>query len=302
MLKINRFLLTLVFVFSAVFVYAADENKIIATVDNEVITEHDLKTYLAFTRMQLSERFKGEELENKLKSFENEALDNLIEDKLILTEAKKKGMIIKKEFIKEKTDNFRKNFPSESEMDSYLVRNGLTISDLENKFKEQIMTMEMIDLEVRSKVAISPGEITDYYLKNKDEFKEEEKREVLALLAKTKVELNRAQALLNTKVDFSQVQKELDSNINLGYIYQSSLKPEIAKIVFSLGLKEYSKPLLQADGYYIFFVNDIIKNKEKDLRDAQAGINQALLDNKMSEQLSKWLDKLKEKSKIVIRN
>ena len=282
--------------------FAQVENKIIATVENEVITELDLKTYLAIAKMQLSDRYKGKELEDKIRESSKEALNNLIEDKLILSEAKNKGMQIKKEYIRERIDGFRKNFPSEEVFQGYLNSNGLSISDLERKFREQIMTMEMINLEIRSKVMVSPGEITDFYMKHKDDFRIEEKRDVLAIRVRTKDELNRAMSLLNTKISFQQAQQELDSNINLGLIGRDSLKPEVAKVVFSLEENKFSAPFLQDDGYYIFYVNEIIKDKTQDLREAQTKINEYLLNEKIAQALTNWMDKLRAKAKITIRD
>jgi hypothetical protein len=44
------------------------QGKIVAIVNNDVITEKDLNDFVNFMRIQLSEEFKGKELESKLQS------------------------------------------------------------------------------------------------------------------------------------------------------------------------------------------------------------------------------------------
>ncbi len=67
--------------------YAQD--KIVAIVNEDVITKRDLDEFIVFTRIQLSREYQGRELETKLQSMKLDLLNKLIEDRLILQEAKK---------------------------------------------------------------------------------------------------------------------------------------------------------------------------------------------------------------------
>src|SRR3989338_6450398 len=65
------------------------QDKIVAIVNNEVITQKDLDDFLNFMRMQYAQELKGRELENKIQSMKIVLLDKLIEDRLMLQDAQK---------------------------------------------------------------------------------------------------------------------------------------------------------------------------------------------------------------------
>ena len=76
----------------AIELYAQD--KIIAIVNSDVITQKDLNDFLNFMRMQLMTEYKGKELENKIQSMKLDLIDKLVEDRLILQQAKKNNIQI----------------------------------------------------------------------------------------------------------------------------------------------------------------------------------------------------------------
>jgi hypothetical protein len=75
------------FFFSAAACFA--QEKMIAVVNNDVITQKDYETFLNFTRMQLSQELLGDKLESKIASIRKDLLQRLIEDKLLIQEAKR---------------------------------------------------------------------------------------------------------------------------------------------------------------------------------------------------------------------
>ena len=94
MYKFTRFFIFLGLVVSWSLLVAGHEcyaqDKIVAVVNNDIITRKDLSDFMNFMRMQLSHQYKGKELDAKVAETKRGLLDKLIEDHLILQEAKKK--------------------------------------------------------------------------------------------------------------------------------------------------------------------------------------------------------------------
>src|SRR3989344_3522184 len=92
-----RFFLLTVFlslVFCARLSAAEVLERILAVVNDEIITEQDLQILVAPVASQYRTLYTAKELEEKLKETREEFLRKVVEDKLILSEAKRKQVIV----------------------------------------------------------------------------------------------------------------------------------------------------------------------------------------------------------------
>jgi len=280
-------------------VYAKDG--VVAVVNNEIITQKDLNDFFNFMRMQYSKDYSGKELESKLQQIKLDLLDRLIEDRLILQEAKTEKVIIDQNRLKAKLADIRKRYPSDEALQKDLAKQGLVPADLENKIREQFLMFSIVDKNVRSKIIIGPDDITNFYGQHKREFLKPETRDldVFTLdddnLAKTLVynlRLGKKPEELGKVYSF----RKSKMNVALG----DNLRKEIQDVVFKLGISEVSNPT-EIDGqYYIFRLNDIIGSRQLSLTEAQSRIHAFLFEMKMQEGLTRWLDELKKRSYIKI--
>ena len=169
-------------VFSAVFLWlqtffspnssfsAEVVERILAVVNDEIITEQDLQVIMAPIVAQYRTMYTGAKLEEELAAAAQNFLDKVIEDKLILSEAKRKQVIIKDAEVDEMMTDVRNKFPSRDLFLSAIEEQGLTEKKLWNRFRDQIMMQKLVNFEVRSRVSVSPGEINEYYKANPDRF------------------------------------------------------------------------------------------------------------------------------------
>jgi hypothetical protein len=154
--------------------YAQD--KVIAIVNNEVITQKDLTDFLNFIRLQYSRQLQGKALEEKIISVKRDLLQRLIEDRLILRQAKLDKIVIDSTRVKSKIDEIKKRYGSESDFEVDLAKQGLVRADLENKISEQMLMYNFVEQNVRSKVVIRPDEVTSFYAQNKGQFLKPQER------------------------------------------------------------------------------------------------------------------------------
>ena len=139
------------------------QDKIVAVVNDDIITRKDLTDFINFMRMQLSHQYKGKELDAKVAETKRGLLDKLIEDHLILQEAKKEDVKVEDNRLKAKMNEIRRHYGSDEEFQNDLSRQGLVPADVENKIREQMLMYNIIEAKVRSKVVIRPDEVTKFY-------------------------------------------------------------------------------------------------------------------------------------------
>ena len=114
-------------------------DKIKAVVNNEVITQSEIDRLLYPIYMRYKEIYHGGELEEKLAEASNEILNQLIEDRLLSSEAKKQGIKVDEKEIDQKIENLKSRFSGENSLVKMLHEQNLTIKDLRERYRNQIM-------------------------------------------------------------------------------------------------------------------------------------------------------------------
>jgi len=296
---ISFIVLTFLFCCSFSGLYAQD--KMVAVVNNEIITQKDLNDFLNFIRMQYSRELSGKDLEEKVSSVKHDLLQRLIEDRIMLQQAKAEKITIEPARIKAKVNEIKKRYALESDFERDLARQGLVQADLENKIREQMLTYNIVEQKVRAKVVIRPEEVTDFYNQNKSKFiKPEERFLTVIILQDESTAKSLSYSLrLGEKIESLATRYTFTAD-TLSVSQGQSLRNEIENTVFKLGLSEVSDPVKIDGQYYIFILDEILPIRQMDLAEAQEKVQAYLFDKKLQEKLTNWLDEIKKQSYIKI--
>ncbi|MFA6357151.1 MAG: peptidyl-prolyl cis-trans isomerase [Candidatus Omnitrophota bacterium] len=295
----SLFILFCLVVLPFVSLYAQD--KMVAIVNNEIITQKELNDFLSFIRMQYSSQLKGKELEEKMSSLKQDLLKRLIEDRIMLQAAKNEKIIIEPDRVKDKINEIKKRYNLESDFEKDLAKQGLVQADLENKIREQMYTYAIIEQKVRSRVAVRPDEITSFYNQNKRQFVKPEER-ILTVFIFQDEDLAKTvsyQLRLGTKIE-DLAGKYPFAQDTLSASQGQELRSEIENTVFKLGISEVSSPVKVDKQYYIFRLDNIIGSQQMSLVQSQDKIQAFLFEKKLQEEMVKWLNELKKQSYIKI--
>jgi parvulin-like peptidyl-prolyl isomerase len=294
-------LLILVFLtLSALKVDAFAQNKIVAIVNNEIITQKDLDDFINFMRMQLSQESKGKDLETKIQSMKLDLIDRLVEDRLILQEAKKKKITIYPERIKAKLGEIKGRYVLDLEYQSALAKQGLVEADVEARIREQMLMYAIVQAEVKDKVAVDPNEVTEFYNKNITQFKTQETREFESIGLESQEQAREIFEKLKSATDMADFSREYAYEVNKMSAAKGQLMPLIESVVFKLKDKEISDPIKINNKFYIFKLTATIPLRQKTLAESQEDINGILFNKKMQENLAGWLENLKKDAYIKI--
>ncbi len=136
------------FFFLIIFAVAAIGcSKTVATVNGEKITQAELN-------------------ERLMQQAGKEVLDQMITEKLILQEAKKKGIKVSEKEIDKKIEEFKKRFPDEKTFRAQLKENNMTLDFLREQLKLQLILEKIL----KDKIKVSEEEVKKYYKENKEMF------------------------------------------------------------------------------------------------------------------------------------
>lgn len=277
------------------------QEKIIAIVNNDIITQKDLNDFINFTRVQLSAEYQGKQLEAKTQSLKTVLLDKLIDDRLILQEAKKNKIEIDKNRVKAKIEEIKKRFDSDTAFQESLLREGLVQADLESRIREQLLTYQIIDKKIRSNIFIAPSDVTDFYNRNIKEFIYPEEREFYSLKVSAQDLAERIYSGLKSGQTPEDAARAFEVTLNRFTAKKGQeLRKDIERAVFRLSLRQVSRPVMIEGSYYIFILDKITPSKVRDLSEVQDKVYTLLIDLKMQEKLKEWLDELKKNAYIEI--
>ncbi len=276
------------------------QEKIVAIVNKEIVTQKDYNDFISFMRMQLSQEYKGAELDKKMESMKKELLDKLIEDRIILQEAEKLKIIISPERIRERVDGLRRRYPSDAHFQQSLRAQGLVQADLEARAREQMLMYAVIEEKVRKNILITPSEVTEYYNQHAEEFIAPETGDFDSLTAIDRDTAVSAARDLKRGRDINEVINEFSLSYNKVDLARGQLKKEVEDVIFSLKPGEVSEPIEIAEKYYVFRLNKFNPPQKRTLAESQEDIRNYLFGKKMQESMEKWIADLKKRSFIKI--
>jgi len=291
-------ILVVLFLFSGIC-FAQD--KIVAVVNNEIITQKDLNDFVNFMRMQLSIELTGEKLEQKIQSMKADLLNKLIEDRIILQEAKKNKVLVDENRVKAKIDEIKGRYGREAEFQAALVQQGLAQADLELRLREQLLMYSIIEAKIKSKIVIRPSEITEFYEKNVEEFKTPEEREFESITTNDADLAQKIYEDLKNNGDFSETAKKYSLEAkSFNAKKGGELRKELEEAIFKLDPGGISEALKIEDTFHIFKLTKIIPFRQESLTEAQDKIQEFVFNKKMQEDLLLWLNDLKKNAYIKI--
>ncbi len=300
---IFQVILLAILFFSFAFSDSHAQDKIIAIINNTVITQKELSDFLSFMRLQLAseKEYTSEELNNKLQSIKQDLLEKLIEDKLILQEARKNNVKIEESLIKARVLQIKKRYKSDEEFQRSLAIQGLTEADIEEKIRDQALMYSIIEQKVKSQITISPSEITDFYYANIEEFKFPEERDLQYIKTTDKNVAQEIENSINNGQELASAAGGHKLEVNtLKASSKEELKIQLKEAVFKLDKGKFSEPILIDDYYYIFKLLEITLARQQSLSEVQDSIHRFLFERKMQEKLTSWLEELKKNSYIQI--
>ncbi len=254
------------------------EDRIIAIVNDEFITESELKDKNDFSYIKLS---------------------YLIEKKLQLQTAKKRGITVQQEEI-----------PSFKEI----------ISEEEKKEAvEQLTIFKLLNKDIKSRISINDKELEEYYILNKELFILPEEVRVGYVFIPIKTsdspeninlsnkKINNILSDLKINTSLKDISMRYNGSIDvqiiddLGAIKRGDLLKELDIAAFSLREGEISDVIYTSSGFYILKVLEKKSLKYKTFEDLTDLIREKVFQEKSEKLYKEWIYNIKTSSFIELR-
>ncbi len=266
------FFILISFKFNILF---AIENRIIAKVNNEIITSYDLKQTILTTLVLANQQIN----QNIVDQSKSAALKALINSILKKKEANKYNIKLSEIEITEQLKNisggdiikFKNKFKS----------NNLDFSLYEDKLKTELMWRKLIFSIYQEKVKINEEEIQRELSKAKKNKKTEEYRisEILVSFSSENEKLNIINKINDqitkfgfeeTALKFSESTSAIDQG-DLGWVNINGLTKKISTIIIKMKINEISEPILIANSILFIKLKDkkisnILENESDKLK------------------------------------
>jgi len=166
---VTKIFILITIIFFSKTVYASSNNsdfKIVAKVNNEVITKYDVDNRNRLMLLSI----KGRRTKNDNKRIYQQALEQLIEDKIKEQDIAKKNIHLEKNSVKNYiTELEKKQKFSKGGLKKYLTQNGVNYNSYLEKIKNDLLWNKLVEDHIQSNITISDYEVNEaveYIVKN----------------------------------------------------------------------------------------------------------------------------------------
>lgn len=299
------------------------EDRIVAVVNNEIITMRELNRAFEPYARNIQTTYKGNDMEGVLEHNKKIFLQRMIDQILIEHEAKKAGKnftTIKDEEVNAVImDMLTKNNMS---MDTYLKKlasEGKTLRAVKKDISEQMLRMRVLRSEVQSKIVVTDEEIGEYYDKHRSEYEGKEAvriRQIFLPAAASQGQKSREpvreqarqlheRILKGESFEMlaSQYSKEpaAAQGGDIGFVERGAMMPNVEKAAFEMPVGQVSDVLETELGFHIVMVVDKRGEGLKSMSEVRHEIRTKIENEKASQKYDEWIEGVRKKSFVDIR-
>ena len=261
--------LIIFFLFFIVSKVQSIESKIIHKIENEIITNIDIKNQFKYLVA----------LNNNLKNLGNEQIFNIsnesaIREKIKIIELKKnfKKIRINEEYLNLilKNTYSRLNLKSQDEFRLYLSDYSLTLEDIKKKLTIEALWNELIIQKFSKNIKINENKVRDEITKKINIQLKEYKLSEIIFEVKNKDEITSKynEIVKNiTEIGFGNtaaiysISETSKTEGNIGWINENSLNNTINKSISNLKIGDISKPIILSSGILILKITNLKNTK-----------------------------------------
>ena len=293
---------------------------IVARINSEIITLGELSKQRETLREEVKQRFTGIAFTTEFSTREKDLLRDLIDNSLLIQKGKEEGINAEAETIKE-LDRIRKslNLPDMEALEKAVTQAGQNFEDYKSSIKNQIITRQVVNREVGSRLQVTKEDVAKFYEEHKKEMDHPEQVYLREILVSTEGLKDEALAVAEKKAndlvararkgeDFSALaSKESDDSSaqkggDLGqYWKRGVLAKEIEDPVFKAKKGDILDPIRTKTGFLILNVAEHQQAGTPALADVEQQINEHLYVEKMQPALREYLTKLRDEAYLEVR-
>lgn len=288
-------------------------DRIIARVNEEIITQRQFDAEKEKLRAQLSQQYSGADLNGQYQAQEKNLLRDMIDQDLLVQKAKDLNINVETTLV-QRLDQIRKQMHLDSiqDLENEVEKQGLIWEDFQNNIRRRIETQQVIEQQVGSRIMVTQGEARKYFNEHRKDFAspggvdlaeiQVSNQKQGATVAEQRAKA--ALAMLQTGAKWQDVVKKYSDGPNansggdVGFFPKGSLLPEIAKAIQNLDVNDTSGLVTTQNGYLIVKLLQRRSAGAPRFEEVQQQVDNALYEQKMQPALRDYLTTLRKESYI----
>lgn len=291
-------------------------DRIVAQVNDDIVTMSELKRTTEDFRKELEQKYTGAQLEQMIQQTEQQALESLINEKLMYqkgvelgfnadVDTKVAGEI--QRIVKEM------NFKDTDELEKYFEEAGRSLREYRENLKRQIIVHDVIYAFVESRITLLSTEIEKYYKEHQSEFSVPEEVTLSEILITGDGNVEGAEAQANAIYErlqkgesfadlATQYSKGTTANKGggIGTYILSKLNSETVKAIAGLKEGDVSRPYKIKEGFILYRIDTRKVSESIPLENVRSEIRGRIFNRKRGPELERYINQLREEAYINI--
>lgn len=273
---------------------------IIAQVNEEQIPVEELDREFKELILEPGREMRGTDLGNLKQAY----LDQVIERKILVQEARRLGIKISREELNQAISEIKMDYPGEG-FGETLGLKGTTLEEWRNRLEEKLLAEKIIRGAFHPPEKIEEKEVQQYYEDHQSSFQIALQVRVRQIVVADGEEAIQILKRLKKGENFEKLAKEKSMGPekvqggDLGYFSQGE-KPTEFDPVFAMEVGAISEVIKSPYGYHIFKLEEKIEPRQISFEEAKLEILQELGRRKGEENYQKWLKDLRGRAKVRV--
>jgi parvulin-like peptidyl-prolyl isomerase len=302
----KKILTLLIFVILLFFLWGCGQwgvglpNHIIAQVNEEQIPVEEFDREFKELKLEPGKEVEGTDLENLKMAY----LDQVIERKILVQEARRLGIKVSPEELNQAISEIKMDYPGEG-FGEKLGLKGITLEEWKVRLEEKLLAEKVIRRSFHSQEKVDEKEVFQYYESHRSSFQIGQKVRARQIVVADGEEAIQILKRLRKGESFEKLATgkslgpEKTQGGDLGYFSQGE-KPSEFDHVLTMEVGAISEVIKSPYGYHIFKLEEKIESRQIPFEEAKVGILQELGQKKGEEYYQKWFQELKGKAKVKI--
>jgi len=274
-------------------------DKTVVTINGEPISLEEFDNEFRLMQIHYSAVTEGD-----MRAIKRRLFDQVVNRRLLIQEARNTGVQMTQSEMEETYREALKDVPDD--FWTILKTRGVSRDAWKRKWIQEKLARKVVDIEVNSRVQITPREVEDYYWAHLPNYWRPRAVRVRHLIVQKKTDLQKVLAGLKSGEDFPMmiatfsVGPEKSQGGDGGFIDTDRLSSQYLKALSGLKPGEISKPVKDDFGYHLFQLIEWRSRQMRPFAEVRDQIHEDLLKEEQDHRFDQWMADLKKKSTIKV--
>lgn len=288
---------------------------VVARVNGDAINRADLEEAVTEVEARAGQPMPADQRDRVLRA----VLDQLIGYRLLVQESAARKTAVPDADVEARIGQIRSQFPSEEIFQQQLQQRKMTLEQLRVDTRSSMQITLMLQAELDAKTAVTPEQISDFYVKNPAAFQQGERVKASHILVRVQANADPAErekarakaagllADLKAGKDFAALAKQYSDDPgsgaqggDLGYFQRGQMVPPFEEAAFALPVGQTSELVTSDFGFHIIRVTDRQPGRTQAIDEVRGEIEEYLQGQNREQQTRLFVDALKAKGKVEI--